>query len=499
MRWLSQVAHVAAKDARMTRWLAVGYAVLVALAAFQLGGGVLPAAWSALAMLIVLLAIAQVVQDDPAIRDDAFWVSRPLSPSAVFTAKALTLLVAAAIALAGQAVLLARYAVTGSDLLHWLVGEWLTWLGMVGAAVIVAALTRDLRGFVIALIAVIVAYVVVGALLEDSIAPLFTRPDWVPPLGILVGSLAIAGYQYVSGRRLRAAGLLVALLAATTVLGWAPAPRRERPSAPLPVLAVTLRPDSILVRAGAAGQDLAFRVVGGSPHVQYRLTEVSIPLRGSNDSVATVPLRHTTGPSAGPAALPELPGVRWMDVPRDDEWTGFDLEYQLERAFARERGPDLAAGRLVPVSVTGTVEGWQARVGARLPLRVGASVVRPGRRLRVHAVTRTDTGFQVELEISRLDPSGIGFFDAPGPVKFAIVDGSRGTAYPLTLRNTGGGNGGTFLLPEPAASFKHRLEWTRTPGGPLPPPSTDSLELLAFDWRPVGRFPVSLPVKPSTR
>lgn len=103
MKWLSQVAHVAAKDARMTRWLALAYAVLVVAAAFQLGGGVLPALWSALATLLALTAIAQVVQDDPAIRDDAFWVSRPLSPSAVFVAKTLTLVAAVGIAAVGQA------------------------------------------------------------------------------------------------------------------------------------------------------------------------------------------------------------------------------------------------------------------------------------------------------------------------------------------------------------------------------------------------------------
>ena len=185
MRWLRQVAHVAAKDARRMRWQALGYAGLVVLDALQVGRGQLQAIWSLAALVTVLVALAQVVQDDPAIRDDAFWVSRPLSPGAVFAAKLVMIVVAVAIAIVGQTVLLARYQMVGGALLRSLGEAVPTWLAFVTGAVVLAAITRDSRGFVIAFTGALAVWALTGALLEDRIKELFTRPEWVTPFLVL--------------------------------------------------------------------------------------------------------------------------------------------------------------------------------------------------------------------------------------------------------------------------------------------------------------------------
>src|SRR5512138_3793596 len=114
MTWLRQAAHIAAKDARMAWYLFAAVVPLVLLQAFQVGGS-LTFLWGVLLPLVILVVVAYVVQADPAVRSDAFWVVLPLGRGAVFAAKVLTAVALLALVLAGEGLTLARHAPTGAQ------------------------------------------------------------------------------------------------------------------------------------------------------------------------------------------------------------------------------------------------------------------------------------------------------------------------------------------------------------------------------------------------
>jgi hypothetical protein len=94
MKWHAQVLHVARKDLRLSRWLLLAYAAVVAgVGAAAAEWGVFAAVAPPLRMLgVVLLGtvlLAFLVQADSPARSDSLWVILPLRSSAVFAAKLL--------------------------------------------------------------------------------------------------------------------------------------------------------------------------------------------------------------------------------------------------------------------------------------------------------------------------------------------------------------------------------------------------------------------------
>ncbi|MGD8321777.1 MAG: hypothetical protein PVJ02_15120, partial [Gemmatimonadota bacterium] len=125
MMWSAQVAHVMKKDLRQHRWM-IGLAlVAVGIVTTQAAGRPVlpPVAGTGVVGLIASLAggipvltlaswllVAFLIQSDPTARTDAFWVTRPLAPSAVMAAKlAVAALVLVVLPLFGQLWVLRTY------------------------------------------------------------------------------------------------------------------------------------------------------------------------------------------------------------------------------------------------------------------------------------------------------------------------------------------------------------------------------------------------------
>ncbi len=201
MNWADQVVHVAAKDARMLRWFVIPYAALLALVVAQTGRS----AEGAAAILLALLgvgAIAYAVQADPAVRSDAFWVSRPLSPWAMLAAKLLVLAGTLVLTLAGESIVVLRHSLHLGDLPRLLPAPALSLAALLGSGLAIAALTRDLRSFGFAWIMSIIGWFGVGVFTDAFHGSHFLSAfsGWMVPV-VVVGSLVVTAYQYGTGRR----------------------------------------------------------------------------------------------------------------------------------------------------------------------------------------------------------------------------------------------------------------------------------------------------------
>src|SRR5215468_7651472 len=112
MNWFSQIRHVAVKDIRRTRWALIVYIALITVSAASFATGrafgpnssspstetpAMPAAFAVylpvVCVILGLVAAGSVVQLDSPTRANAFWASRPISPSAVLGAKLVVVMI----------------------------------------------------------------------------------------------------------------------------------------------------------------------------------------------------------------------------------------------------------------------------------------------------------------------------------------------------------------------------------------------------------------------
>lgn len=157
MTWGAQVLHVAAKDLRYAKWLFVGYAVLVALGTGFAGGWVgLPlSGFPVVTILLIpagMMLAAIVVQTDSPSRVDAFWATRPLSASAVITAKAAVVGGVLLLGAIAQWVALDAFQVP-SDSIAWpMTVSVVSYAVLLCVAMAAAVLTPNIKAFVAVLI-----------------------------------------------------------------------------------------------------------------------------------------------------------------------------------------------------------------------------------------------------------------------------------------------------------------------------------------------------------
>ena len=160
MTWFAQVRHVLTKDIREAGWPLGIYVALVLLASAQAMEWLTSSVeiLQVLALLVVLFGMvlaASIVQSDSPIRADAFWATRPLHASAVLVAKlSLGVIVIVGPPLVGQWGGLSEHGITGRTLAAMLgdsAAIYAQWLLM---AMVVGAVTPDIRTFIVALLAI---------------------------------------------------------------------------------------------------------------------------------------------------------------------------------------------------------------------------------------------------------------------------------------------------------------------------------------------------------
>jgi ABC-type transport system involved in multi-copper enzyme maturation permease subunit len=509
MKWHAQVVHIVRKDLFLSRWLLLAY-VAVVLGATAVAAGWLAAGtnfyplWSLSLVLLGMVLFALLVQADSPQRTDAFWITLPFSRSAMFAAKvAGAVLLLLVVPLLGQFAALLAHAVPRVDIPRMLFSSTLAFGAWLGLAAVIAALTRDLRTFIVALTLVMLGWFVgmqvLGAFLSSGSTEESPSRFLVPAI-VVGGSLFVLAYLYRTRNVRRGAWIAILLGCATVVLPLAASRSTPAETAVLGSIPEPLRPAALSVkdfRLQANGRaTLGLELSGASASHQYLLVS---------------PTGHLEMPD-GSSVQVEIQGGEGAYLPLNDPvpHPGEGLVWLGERTFHRggvtgvqivfSPGQRAAlAGGDARLTVRGRLEVREARVRGELPLETGATGAFDGRRLRVLEVGRFEGGPAVELQISSVSSSrsagaGSPWSRPPGrPTSHALVNHEAGEAIALTEM---GSSGGSFGLVLPGNET-----WTTTktlqpgPGISEVRIAGDWLRharLLIMDWVPVGSDPVQI-------
>src|SRR4051812_35520534 len=167
MIWLNEAVHVARKDVRHARALLVVYAIIAAIA--LLAAMALPVqsdnttllTGSGLVLLFVgMIMGASAIQADSPTQSNSFWASRPFHPTAMLGAKILyCAIVIVGIPLVAELTGLAHFQASTATILGDLARSSAIYGVLLLATIVIASLTSDLRGFIVAALAALIGIV----------------------------------------------------------------------------------------------------------------------------------------------------------------------------------------------------------------------------------------------------------------------------------------------------------------------------------------------------
>ena len=500
MKWHAQVLHVARKDLRLSRWLLLTYATVVAAA------GAAAAEWGVLADIAPLLRmfgvvvlgavlLAVLVQADSPARGESLWVTLPLRSSAVFAAKILVgVVVVIGIALLGQLAGLRAHDVAPGDLPRLLGRSALSYGVWLAVAAAVASLTRDLRGFLLALTLGGFAWLLAFQVIAFTIGP-SVPPAWSPSPFFIAGMLLLLAHQYRTRDVRRGTAISVAVSIALMFLPIA-LPRSAASATPATrTIPDHLRPDAIEIGelTLTAGSQTGFmiRLTGVSPFHQYVLVSPIVRIWMADGSSAAVRVKEPLVSLNEPT--PRLKGLRNVGERRQITTVAAGVSLDLTPAQRQV----LAAGQ-ARLSLRGHLEVRELRAGMELPLRVGAGAADGGSRIRITKVESLPDGPAVELRTSTVTPAGERrvetTFESRVP-RYLLVN--RGRREALELRPSGSYSSDLALvLPGPRAqsSTTDLIPNFQQPGEAprIEPAWLRGTQLLLVTWVAVGSDPIAV-------
>jgi hypothetical protein len=500
---MSQVWHVLRKDVRRVWGMLAMYVVAVVLAA--VGGIPAAARWedvstpATLAVFVLnALIIASVVQDDSPSVENAFWRSRPFSPGAVLGAKLGSLLVLIALPAAVLLIVLPLAGMHSAALLGRAMGVVLLEAVATGCVYLaLAALTRDLRAFVLASLALLVC----GSIFASRIGlntyqvQSFTHA-WslgFSIFGVLsYGALAVWLYQRVARVSIRwivFLGVLVVNSFAGNIVDVTTGRNRG-----------TGRPDGSLGRAQVAVTlaDASARVSSGSSAYARTNSQLSISIAArasSFDSTMLLALHpaeivlyirdrrvvrvHTPTPLV-PVYIPNPDlgaDMTWRGAGPHESNFGVDLSSAEEAAFAV--GVD-------SIGVNGTLVSYAPRQSWSLPLTSGASAVLPDGQVSIGRVSAAGGDVSVELSGSSVR-SPLSPNDPPFGMEIPtdVLVNKRLHEVWVLQRRIGGVGSHWYVLPGFSLQSRASTVVPQRLGEAPPAPDSswlDGARVVSFDW-----------------
>jgi hypothetical protein len=451
---MTQTMHLIKKDVRHLRWALLAWAAVVAahvavsvvLASVDLQSFAVMivarqiASLTSLIQLVMLcLIVSWIVHEDPVADREAFWLTRPIDPTRLATAK----LTVAAVALvllpaAGEIVTMAIFRVGVYDMtraMPVILLNQIAWVLVLAAA---ATLTPSLTRYLLLVVAAAAAIVILMSttiaaflLLADPDSSVSPRPPVMTAVPSLVATgLAIAValwvifYQYRRRRVKRAATLGTAglVMAMAVPFFWpshlnrspdpdpgawsrdegrvaarlngsihvsdAQAFRRRDSERKQVAAAVTLTgmPEDVFVQAVEVNSQ--FEVAGVT--LRSRQTETA-----SSRRAETSPVMHTYMSSVRGA----LGSARLMESEAADGYESWPVLLNLtEQDFARYAH--------TPGRLTATLDFYlhRSRIAAAIPLRAGARIQDDTRRIEIVRVDRRADGCTVMLRDISITP-----------------------------------------------------------------------------------------------
>lgn len=503
MKPMAQVRHVLTKDLRQLWWPVCAYVALIGLAAAH------SIAWPKMTndvfgilMIFVVMSgmvvVAQFVQADSPRRTDALWASRPLAPWAVLIEKLIAAaLIVLALAVLGQFIGLRTLDVPVAmmpGLLAESARQYALWLLI---AIVLAALTEDLRGFVVALVALPIVLLIVA---ETFFSGFDTGPTkaWTPiALGAVAatGGVALLAFIYSTRSRRRSLWLAAFVISgcafASILAPWRGKPAALEPPASLPKVGVSARLvdlDQISMR-----RDLSIVVDAAPPPGPVRMWLVAPVLfvRLRNGQQLSIPIAQSAFDLSSPPPLIGQ-GVTWI-VPTNR--TTLRQQYSIPLDDA-QRGA--VAGGIASAELVGDIWVTTPRVRGTFPLAVGARAAHGGTRIAVEHWSHSAGVVALQVRMASLSPDQLPpnvfmFNEALTRREFALLNDDHHEAIALTQRRSSGGGSPMVLPGTNVEDAQLALEVAQpNPGAPRPIVDDDwfrSARLVQIDWVPRGSYP----------
>ncbi len=511
MTAMAQALHVARKDLRESRWPLIVYAAFVVFAAVRAIWLWSPSGPVEMAMFLVVIAglvlVGVVVQSDSPTQTEMFWATRPFSPVAVLLSKILIItLIVAGLPVVGQALALSSFDIHGPALTHrlataaWAYARWLI------VALALAALTKDIKTFVVAIVSLSIA-TAVGTDLWESVVlhgiPIDAQPNsmemssWrvIAWLGI-AGCAALPFWLYAKRdrgwRSLVVGALIIACGFGDVLIGAlgsdasppSGAPRGETPRNAIQIAfppGVSLNPNEIRLEVRVASAQPGQRLTLSGPQAELLLAD------GSKLRIPTNPPILELGLTR-PASLDNS---TWL-VPNRDSAIVRTLIVRPELVQQR-----LLAKSIKSITISGRLVASTPRVIGNLDLSAGSRLAAPGRRVSVAGGSEANGAAELNLNAIELPTVGAQrwsqVFTGSGVVSFALVNAARHEALPMTVRGTGGGASWLVLPGDQVVTTSLYLDTRDAFAGQ---PSTIDFPWFAgarlwlIDWLPVESYPV---------
>lgn len=508
---MSQMMHILRKDLRYLRWLLALWTVVLVVRVILsvIGAATAGTAFPAMVVLrelsvllsivptlMMALIVVRLVQAEPLVGWNAFWLTRPYSTNSLLAAKLILLITTVVLApLTADLVTMSIFRAGPRAQLvaapTFLFGH-LTWAL---AACVVAALTPSLGTFVMAIIGTVIGLAVTALLLISAALALGgagsgtvdgpilpdPTPEFVGTIAFVTGALAVIVYQY-RRRRWRVAVALAATVLLTTALlpsYWPWSFLRPQPPDPGqwaldtqatqvtvdPRMALNVSRDFFDSSAAPKRRIHAFVHLKGIPpgFAERGVTVngmLSLPGGTTIRSRQTESLSRESGSTEGLALpdtkLPAHAALGDVEVLNDVERQRYEqlpvLLSMTAEEHARYKGQQ---GRF---DATIDFHMYQTRVRGTLPLRDGAALVDGLARIELVRATRIEGGCRLVVRSWRVHP----LFGSANPPTYDFFLRNRSARAAVSLGQVDAW-GGDFS----GASFGGRAASAAMPGWSL--------------------------------
>ena len=508
MTVIGQALHVARKDIRESSWPIAVYAALVVLAAVGVVATSSPvwllSIWRAMYFVVIsgMVLVAILVQSDSPGRTDAFWATRPLKPTAVVTAK---LLVAAVVvlgfALVAQSFALSSFDVHGMALLRRLPAAAFAYGCWLLVAMALAAVTKDLKTLIVALLFTLVVTYLPWVFLAAWIwnAPVIDANSWSAVASRLIGLFGAAGSVallfWLYRRRERGPRAIVAASAAVVgalIGAFGTPPLSVSPSASGPDVGgrTAIQVSMSRTHSGNIGDVLLdVRPTTTPPGRALTLWDAHAELELS-DGTKLRPT--TTSPIVDLYSVrPSLSNNRWLGTSLDSTFAGL---LWLRADAAQLRALDRGIRR---ITITGRVWETVPRVVGTMPLVIDSRLTSSGRRAMLTSWSHNRGQGEMRVDVTQLPwpvaDAGPRVVSTGGPLAYALVNDARHEALPLFVN--GASHGASWLVMPGDAAWMSNLTlrtqaYSNGPESPVDDRWFDGARLWFIDWVPVDSYPV---------
>jgi len=491
MSWFAQVRHVMMKDVRQSWWPLAGYTIVAALGTLYIVLGPVASDLYVSAMvmstMLGVVLCALLLQADSPTRSNAFWASRPFHPSAIIATKlALTAFAVIGIPAVGEIIgLLSLRTPHGAlaSIVGGSAGVYAIWLL---AAILLAALTDDLRSFVTAAVIIAVVLLLIMAMLPDSVTGPLDR-NWVSHALATVGgigalSIVALVYRRRTVRRTVWLGGFVAI--ACLMLSLVGTGSDSRIVDRFGSMPVHISVDTATLR-NLGELRLTVRVDSPLRSLRLRFSIDTLDIRLADGSRIYL---HPTSPAASvqDPALP-LPNLaRWLgDTAALTE--GFPRNSIVPVQLGDDDRSRLSAG-VQAVEAVGHIDASEPRLVTTIPLTQGATWTGNGTRFRITNVATHTLATDVTLNTLGISPRA---GDWSG-YNYVAWNETRREAMMFGKLSSGSSSGWVLVPGSTLLTTTAQMQAAARRGQTFDLSVNDAwfsgARLAVFEWVPRGRF-----------